>query len=612
MPRLPVALASLGLVAVPMVAIAAWTTPPVDLSAPGQSAVDTFGSVDAAGNTVAYWMRPDGVTRRAQAARRVGGTWRSPQDLSPAGVDVIGMASPAGGAPGISFAGWQSEAGGVRTSSVVRLSGAVWSAPQALGSGPVHPLTGLRIAANSTGAAVATWTDQVNGNYVVDLARYGNGAWAAGAPITDPAQVNSSPRAVVDDAGVVTVAWWSGDIWHGQTATLTVMRSTGTGWGTPVAITTGDAVGAPAMAVDPQGMVTIAWRQVTGGAGSSAASIQAARFAGGAWSTPVTLDPPDTAGVTSPRAATDGAGNVFVTWSRGDAPTVVAKAAVFTGGAWSVSTVSGAGEEAWNPHIAAGGTGATVMWASGAEGRGAIRARRWADGAWGATSDLSPAGRQVNRDSWDTQASNGSAMAIWLAPKDGNDIAQAVTFVVVPDAPATPTVRAARGAVEVTWVPATDPGGMVTFRATATPGGRNCIATSPANTCTITGLVNGRSYRVQVTATNTAGTSPSSPASAAVMPVGVPGRPRSVRARTTGTQSTVTWQAPVSNGGRAITGYVVQATPGGARCITGVRRSCTIGGLPAGRAYRFTVRARNAIGLGPRSLSAPPLVGVTG
>lgn len=613
MPRLPVVLAVAGLVAVPVVALAVWSSPPVDLSAPGQNAADTFGSVDAAGNTVAYWMRSDGVTRRAQASRRVGGTWRAPEDLSPAGVDVIGMASPAGGAPGIAFAGWQSEAGGVRTSSVVRLSGAVWGAPQALGSGPAHPLEGLRIAANATGDAVATWTDQVNGNYVVDLARYANGAWSPGVAITDPSQVNSSPRAVVDDAGVVTVAWWSGDIWHGQSVTLTVMRSSGSGWGAPVSIVTGNAVGAPAMAVDAQGVVTLAWVQLDTIGASTATSIQASRFSGGTWSAPETLAPRAVTGISPPRAAADSTGNVFVTWSRGDAPAIVANAAVFAGGRWSVSTVSGAGEEAWNPHIAAGGAGATVMWASGAEGRGAIRARRWVDGAWGTTSDLSPAGRQVNRDSWDTQASNGSAMAIWLAPKNGNDIAQAVTFSVVPDAPAPPTVRPANGAVAVTWAPGTDPGGLVTFRATATPGGRSCIATLPASGCTITGLANGRRYRVQVTATNIAGTSPSSPPSAAVMPIGAPGRPHGVRAQRSGTRATVTWRAPASNGGRAITGYLVQATSGGARCTTGVLRSCTVSGLQPGRNYRFTVRARNAAGLGPRSLaSPPPLVAVTG
>lgn len=614
MPRLPVSLTIVGLVAAPVVAMAAWTSPPVDLSAPGQSADDTFGSVDAGGGTVAYWMRSDGTTRRAQASRRVGGTWTAPVDLSPPGVDVVGMASPAGGQRNVAFAGWQSEAGGVRTSSAVTLRGGSWSAPTDLGSGPVHDWSGLRIAANATGDAVAVWNDKVGANVVVDLARYSNGVWSPGVAITDPAVSSEFPRAVIDDSGAVTVAWWTINPSGGAPATLTAMRSSGSGWATPVALVSGYAASTPAMAVDGAGQVTMAWM---GCPTAPACSIATARFAAGGWGAVGTLDDPGTSDVGLPRAAVDGTGNAFVTWTTGAAPAKVARAGVFAGGTWTTGTVSAAGEEVRNPHVAAGGTGATVMWGSGPDGTGAIRARRWAAGAWGDTSDLSAAGQQVNADSWDTQASNGSAVAIWLAPKGGNNIAQAVTFAVVPDAPPMPTLQPGNRSLAVTWVPPVDPGTTVTYTATATPGGRTCTAQSPAATCTITGLVNGRRYRVAVTAANSEGTSPASPQTAPTAPVGVPGAPRTVGARVVGTgRVAVAWRAPASNGGEPITGYVVRAAPSGRRCITQGRRTCVVTGLAAGRAYRFTVRARNGIGLGPRSAASRAVMlgvpGVTG
>ncbi len=158
----------------------------------------------------------------------------------------------------------------------------------------------------------------------------------------------------------------------------------------------------------------------------------------------------------------------------------------------------------------------------------------------------------------------------------------------------------------VTWVaPASTGGAVITgYTVTSSTGGHTCAWTSGPLSCTVTGLTNGTSYTFSVTARNANGTGSASVASGSVTPSTTPGAPTSVSATSAeNTQSVVTWVAPASTGGAAITGYTVTSSTGGHTCAwTSGPLSCTVTGLTNGTSYTFSVTARNVDGTGSASV----------
>lgn len=161
-------------------------------------------------------------------------------------------------------------------------------------------------------------------------------------------------------------------------------------------------------------------------------------------------------------------------------------------------------------------------------------------------------------------------------------------------------------AAYVYWTPGNDNGARITsYKVTASPGGRSVTSNSPS--ATVTGLSSGERYTFTVTATNAAGTSSASLASAEVAVVGPPGAPTTVQA-TPGTGSaTITWVAPSTGGDPSSLSYVVTADPGGRSAyVTGIT-TATIDQLDSTLEYRFRVVARNAYGPGPSSGPSNPV-----
>lgn len=91
----------------------------------------------------------------------------------------------------------------------------------------------------------------------------------------------------------------------------------------------------------------------------------------------------------------------------------------------------------------------------------------------------------------------------------------------------------------------------------------------------------------------------------------VPDAPTGVGGSAGDGRVTVTWSAPIEDGGAPITGYTVTASPGGATCTSTGATSCTVENLANGTAYTFRVAATNRAGTGPKSTSSASITPVS-
>jgi titin len=157
-------------------------------------------------------------------------------------------------------------------------------------------------------------------------------------------------------------------------------------------------------------------------------------------------------------------------------------------------------------------------------------------------------------------------------------------------------------------------------------GGPWVSAATTAEPFTISGLVTGQAYSVQVRALNSVGAGPASGAVSAT-PRTLPGAPIALSANGVAASAELNWERPISDGGAPITDYVMQYATNvngpfttfsdGTSPLT----SAVVTGLTNGTTYFFRVAAVNAAGTGASSSlasatplaapSAPNLTGLT-
>jgi len=173
----------------------------------------------------------------------------------------------------------------------------------------------------------------------------------------------------------------------------------------------------------------------------------------------------------------------------------------------------------------------------------------------------------------------------------------------LPSAPVIGSATAGNAQATVTFTaPASSGNTPITgYFVTSSPGG--LIALGIASPVIVTGLTNGVAYTFTVTASNTTGSSPASAPTNSITPIGPPGAPVMGSATAGNAQATVTFTAPSSNGGAAISGYTVTSSPGGLTA-SGLFSPLTVTGLSNGTAYIFTVTATNSQGTGPVSAAS--------
>ena len=136
------------------------------------------------------------------------------------------------------------------------------------------------------------------------------------------------------------------------------------------------------------------------------------------------------------------------------------------------------------------------------------------------------------------------------------------------------------------------------------------VRTTP--TAIVTGLTNGTTYYFRVAAVNAAGTS-AFVQSLAVTPKTVADAPTNISGTSRLGVAYLTWNAPLSSGGAAVTRYeITYSTNGGVSWTTWgtvAKNSATLSGLPRGLNYVFKIRAQNAAGWSNFSLpSTTPLL----
>jgi hypothetical protein len=177
----------------------------------------------------------------------------------------------------------------------------------------------------------------------------------------------------------------------------------------------------------------------------------------------------------------------------------------------------------------------------------------------------------------------------------------------IPNAPSIGTATAGNGQATITFsAPVSNGGSSITsYTATSNTGGFS--ATGGSSPLVVTGLTNGTTYTFTVTATNTNGTSTSSGTSNSVVPSTIPDAPTIGTATGGNGEATITFSAPSSNGGSAITSYTVTSNTGGFTA-TGGSSPLVVTGLTNGTTYTFTVTATNTNGTSTSSIASNSVV----
>jgi len=180
----------------------------------------------------------------------------------------------------------------------------------------------------------------------------------------------------------------------------------------------------------------------------------------------------------------------------------------------------------------------------------------------------------------------------------------------VPSAPTITSVTAGSALLTVTFTaPASDGGSAVTSYQYSTDNGTTWTTRSGTATSTapfdITGLTNGTAYTVKLRAVNAVGASTAS-AGVAGTPTAAtaPSAPTITAVASGAAQLTVTFTAPVSDGGAAISNYQYSTDNGTTwttRSLASTASPLVITGLTNGTAYTVKLRAVNSVGSGTAS-----------
>ncbi|KXH71021.1 MAG: hypothetical protein AM326_12095 [Candidatus Thorarchaeota archaeon SMTZ-45] len=178
-----------------------------------------------------------------------------------------------------------------------------------------------------------------------------------------------------------------------------------------------------------------------------------------------------------------------------------------------------------------------------------------------------------------------------------------------PSAPRTLQATSGEGQITLTWeAPVTDGGAPIvnyTIYRNLIPSSWTCLETIGNILYFIdSGLTNGITYYYKVTALNIVGDSPKSNEAKAI-PMTIPLEPQNLQAFSGDSEVTLTWEAPIDDGGSIITNYsIYRGTSSGGESYlneTGNVLSYIDVGLINGVIYYYQIAAINSVGEGAKS-----------
>ncbi len=279
-----------------------WTPQPVPIPITSIPA-GALVAMNPAGAAVVCWNHPNTSIHCSRYAPATG-AWSAGEEVGfSTALGAVAMDSA-----GVAHVIW-TVGSNVRTARVDPNTGS-WSAPQDLAVGLSAGSTPTpRLAANAAGQTVATWTR----GGALEAARYSPGAgWSGTEVLSATGNGNAAARAAVDPSGVITVAWVHD---APPMQVLQVTRYNGGAWTAPLDVSRPDvsAAGPAALAADAAGNVHLFWRQVAGGRTHLAAAKYVA--GPGQWGEAVDVSGPADA-VSEPDVAVDVAGNAMAIWAQ--------------------------------------------------------------------------------------------------------------------------------------------------------------------------------------------------------------------------------------------------------------------------------------------------------
>jgi hypothetical protein len=354
--------------ALPASAAAVDWSVPVSISGPGVDISESKLVTD--GTTItAVWSRNDGTNYRIQTASSTDGgtTWSTPVTLSDAGQNAFG--------------------------------------PQVVTDGTTITAAWYRYDGSNHRIQTASSTD-------------GGTTWSTPVTLSDAGGTALAPQ-LVTDGTTITAVWYRGD---GSNRRIQSASSTdgGTTWDTPVTLSDAgqDAV-APQLVTDGT-TITAVWQRNDG----SDYRIQSASSTDGGttWSTPVTLSDAAT-NASDAQLVTDGT-TITAVWYGDDGTNYLVETASSPNGGitWSTPvTVSGAGQDAFEPRLVTNGTTITTVWYRFDGSKYRIQGASSTDGGtiWSTPVTISEPGQDAFKPQ---PVTDGTTITVAWELSDGNTI----------------------------------------------------------------------------------------------------------------------------------------------------------------------------------------------